>query len=172
MNILNYSSVKYLKRLFEVIISLSRNKEELAYYRIIDPPAMLPEEDVKKIFFQVVGTSLVLKSLPEDIMRDNLLFGFNRVDIAVITHLGTKNESRIFIDINKTTENFQLIQEVIDNGNKRFIVEQDGERHEYEASDLYEKSNIIKKLNGIDGMKIGFSIAEDHQKRTNNIIKN
>lgn len=172
MNPFKTNSAKQFFNYICFVLSMAKKQEEENYYRLVN----IEDKDILdyqggKIPFQITGTSRVLWSFPEDIMRDDLLMGFSRRDVTIITYLGTKREEKIRI-INKgevNIENFKIIKEIERNGKTCFLIEEGNFIREYEASELHNNPEILEKLNGTDGIKVGFVTAEDHFKRTKNL---
>src|SRR3990167_3855506 len=65
----------------------TENRQYISY-RVTDFPC---DQD-PHIYFQLVGKNLGTKALPAELMHSDLLMGFSKADIAIITHLGTKKE--------------------------------------------------------------------------------
>jgi hypothetical protein len=157
------SSESIKKLLISYLIPLI--KKEQAYYRII---AVL---DKNIIHFQINGKSTSLKMPAEKIMRDNLLFGFSRAEIALITHLGTKNEIEHHSQYPKSST-FRITKELfIDNERKFFLESLEGEQLSLSAIDLIGNEEMIKQFDGRDGVKLGYALAEEYYKKLGEIKK-
>lgn len=152
---------KQIILLYRSAFNLANTKEEQPYYRIVK----MPDEDDKHVHFQMINKTLVLKMLPEEIMRDDLLLGFKRTEIAILAHLGTKNE--IVKETTKQKSNFfKVIKQIFSNGKTKFVIEKDnGEVTEHAVNDLLNEPTIVDKLTGQDGVKIGYIAAEEHYTR-------
>lgn len=164
MNLSIKDYIKQLTALYQTAFALSRSKQEQPFYRIVK----LPDELEEKIYFQVVGTANVLKMLPEEIMRNDLLLGFSRVDIALITHLGTKNEVTAFSQqaSKEGSKFFKVLKQIFTRGKTSFVFEKDtGEVMECEAHELYTDESVADRFSGKDAMKIGYSAAESHYQK-------
>lgn len=154
--------VKQLSSLYQSVFASRRYAEELPFYRIIK----LPDETDNRIFFQTVPTTNVLKILPEEIMRGDLLLGFNKADIAVITYLGAKNEISFQQISQKPRKLFRVLTQLFIKGKTLFVIEKDtGEVVKCEADKLYQDETIADCFVGKDAMKIGYSAAENHYAR-------
>ena|SRR3990167_2565464 len=153
--------IKQLVAIYQTNFAVFRLKQEKPIYRIVS----LPTESNKNIHFHVIGTSAVLRKPPEEIMRDDLLLGFNRAEIAIITHLGTKNESVAHRgDIHSS---FKILKQSLKENKTMFVIEKDtGELVECEASDLCKDTSMVNNFSGIDGMKIGYTASEEYHRKT------
>lgn len=146
-------------------IKINKKEEENVYYRLVEPLDYFSGNwDKREIDFQVVGKSVILKMLPEEIMRSKILLGFCRADIAVIAHLGTKNELGLN-DIEKSPRKkiFKILKQFFNLGKTFFVLEHDnGLVHISSASELVTDPDIIKNLDSIDALTIGYTAAEEH----------
>lgn len=152
---------KYIKNisLFFSNLSMSSNKfeEKKPFYRILS----CPDERDNNFHFQIIGKNVALKALPEKIMRDQILLGFSRADVALITYYGTKNEA--VLDIKNTPlKPFKIIKEMFSSGKRIFLIEtNDGDLLEYETSEIFNDPSLVKNFTAEDGIKIGYSAAEE-----------
>lgn len=152
---------KHLMITYRAAHALVKQKQEHALYRI----AKLPEGTDKNVHFQIIGKSVILKMLPEEIMRQDILLGFSRAEIAIITHIGTKSELNHH-HAKPRNNFFKIIKQIFSNEKTLFLVEKEhGEIAEYAANDLLSDSSLAEKFNGIDGIKIGYTAAEEHYNR-------
>lgn len=157
---------KQIVSLYKEIIRLDKVKQENPHYRIVK----MPNEKDKKISFQLINKNLVMQMLPEEIMRSELLIHFNRVEIAVISHLGTKNE--FMMEMVNSKNNFKVIKQSFSCGKTRFVLEKEnGEVIEREATKLVSDSELINKISGEDAVKIGYTAAEEHYININKLRK-
>lgn len=159
--------IKQIAILYRVACDYLQSNQEKPYYRIIK----VPSETDKNIHFQVIGKNLIFNMLPEKIMRDNILMGFSRADVATITHLGTKHEITSTL-IKPQNKIFKIIKEIFSGDKTKFIIEkEDGEVVEHGANDLVNNLSITERLNGTDGIKIGYTAAEEHYAKLNKLKK-
>lgn len=165
MSNLMHNYAKQIISIYRAAFALGQIKEEQPYYRIVK----MPNEADRNIHFQVIGKNIVLSMLPEKIMRDHLLMGFSRADVAVITHLGTKQE--ITSELSGTQNKFfKIIRQIFSSGKTKFVIEKEsGEVVEHVASELLDQPTIVEKLNGTDGLKVGYAAAEEHYEKLKNI---
>ena len=167
---MNNASPSYLKQfisLFQSAVELSKLKSEPPRYRLLK----LPTSEDSFVYFQIVNKRTTSKMLPEEIMRDNLLLHFSRADIAMITHIGTKNEMKtsFFKSENKV---FRILKQLFSKGKTTFVIEkEEGVVEEHAANDIYNNSEITEKLSGTDGVKIGYSVAEEHYNKISQLKK-
>lgn len=170
----SYMHLKHLVNVMGALLSLScsirinKTEEENVYYRLVEPlKYSIGDWNKHEIDFQVVGKSVILKMLPEEIMRSKFLLGFCRADIVVITHLGTKNELCLN-DIEKTPRKkiFRILKQFFSLGKTVFVLEHDnGLVRISSASELVTDPDIIKNLDSIDAATIGYTAAEEHYKK-------
>src|SRR3990167_238168 len=119
-----------------VLISSDASSTILPRFRVID----YPNADNKKITFQVVGKANLILMLPEEIMRDDLLLGFSKADVAMITHIGTSNEFQK--NSSRFTKGFfKIIKQIFKNGKTIFCVEKnDGEIAKLRSHEICENT--------------------------------
>lgn len=153
---------KYIKRIllfFSDTFQMSnRFEEKKPFYRILS----CPDQHNRNFHFQIIGKNIALKALPEKIMRDQILLGFSRADVALITFHGAKNEAVLDIK-NGAQKPFKIIKELFSSGKKRFLIENnDGEVLEYETSEIFNNPSMVENFTTADGVKIGYSAAEEY----------
>ena len=159
---------KYMTLLYKMSFNFAFAIKEEPYYRIVKTP----DEGDKRVFFQMVNKKVIIKMLPEEIMRDDLLLGFSRAEIAILVHLGTKNEVSTE-SIKFQNKIFKIIKQIFSGGKTKFVIEREnGETSEYAAGDLLNEPAVTEKLSGIDGVKVGYTAAEEHYIRLNNLKNN
>lgn len=157
--------IKYIKNisLFFSNLFLASNKfeEKKPFYRVLT----CPDQRDNNFHFQIIGKNVALKALPEKIMRDQILLGFSRADVALITYYGTKNEAVLDMK-NSAFKPFKIIKEILTSEKKRFLIENnDGDVLEYETSELFNDPSMVKNFTAADGVKIGYSAAEEYFER-------
>lgn len=161
--VMNKSVIDYTKQLFAFARYFTQTvyvKEDVSF-RLV----RLPDDRDPHLYFQVVGKNVFAKMLPEEIMRDDLLLRFNKADIALITHLGTKNEIRAK-EFDPGIRLFKIIKQFFKNGAAFFAIEKEnGVVEEFKATDIYSDSCMAAKIDGPDGMQIGYSVAEEHYQK-------
>lgn len=156
---------KYIKKAFSFSSDLfkltNQLEEKRPFYRILS----CPDQRDRNFHFQIIGKNVALKALPEKIMRDQILLGFSRADVALIAYHGTKNE--VVLDKkNGSPKPFKIIKEIFTSGKKRFLIENnDGDVLEYETSELFDDPSMVKNFTAADGVKIGYSAAEEYFER-------
>lgn len=164
---MHQGSLSYLNQIKLILKSLILSRQVIqqsqqVFYRIIK----LPDDTDKRIHFQMIGKNITLKMSPEDIMRDDILLLFSKADIILITHLGTKNEI-VPVSQNKF---FKILRQIFNKGKTYFLVEKStGEVSEYQAQDMYNDKSLANNFCGMDGIKIGYTVAEDHYKKISSL---
>lgn len=153
--------------LYKEIVRSSKNQTEIPHYRIVK----MPDEHDKKISFQIINKNLIARLLPEELMRSDLLTHFSRTEIAIISHLGTKNE--LIKDAEKKKNNlFKVIcQKLVFGKTKFFIEKENGEVIEREAMKIIQDIDLIDKISGKDGVNIGYTAAQEHYNLINKLKK-
>jgi len=130
----------------------------VAIYRVVK----LPDNDDHRIHFQIVGEDVFLKMLPEEIMRDDMLMGFSKADIAVITHLGTKKE-----ESKKKAGNIvsRIVRQIFGKkGKTQFLIE-NHDQDELVAKtplELYHDESTKSAFSVEDALKIGYTAAQEY----------
>ncbi len=151
------SFMKQMYRFLKSIIKSPKNEVNAPYYRLIKQPT----KDDQYLHIHVVNKGIIFKMLPEDIMRDDMLLSFSRTDIVIITHLGTKNEMKS--SSSRSFKLFKILKQLFSQGKTSFMIEkEDGSVEEHVANDIYTNPDISEKLSGTDGIKVGYSVAEEH----------
>ncbi|MCD6048592.1 MAG: hypothetical protein K0S08_2239 [Gammaproteobacteria bacterium] len=152
------------KLFFSRMLELYRKESyerEVNQYRVIE---IIP--DAAEIQFQVIGTGVLLKVSADKLMRSDLLLGFSKKDIAVITHMGTKVENKDE-SYKKRGILSRIIRQIFSDKKSKFIVEdiEKKELIEKTAYDLYTDKTTPDKFSSADTLMIGYSAAEDHYRR-------
>jgi len=153
----DYVSLDYREHHSDVPSSRNFNNESCVF-RVFK----LPKERDPYLHIQIIGKAVVFKMLPEKIMRDDMLLYFNRIDIVMITHLGTKNELEK-CSVKPENKLFKILKQLFRKGKTTFVIEkEEGVVEEHTANEIYNNNEITEKLSGTDGIKIGYSVAEEH----------
>ena len=166
MNSFRQGYLKQFVGFFQSVAELSRVSAEAPYYRLLQ----LPTENDPHIHFQIINKRMKLKMLPEEIMKAPLL-QFSKADLAMITHIGTKNEMKAFF-VKSENKVFRILKQLFSKGKTTFVIEkEEGVVEEHAANDIYNNSEITEKLSGTDGVKIGYSVAEEHYNKISQLKK-
>jgi hypothetical protein len=138
-------------------ILIEYSQQTKIYYRIVK----LPESNDPYLYFQVVGTSVLLKALPENLMREGFFLNFETADVAIITHLGTKNElSKI-----KANSKRSIFKKVFRSKKTLFLVKKkdsDEDLEEKLASEIFEDKYFMRDITNQEALDIGYALAEEH----------
>lgn len=127
-------------------------------YRIVNIP--VNETEVE---FQVIGKGIILPVPITQLMHSDLLMGFSKTDIALITHFGTKLETIAQFSQQPKSKILKLLFE---QDKTTFVVEKEnGEVAEYQAHELYQDDALANSFSGKAGMSIGYAAAKAHHKR-------
>ncbi len=141
---------------------LGRNNELQVSYRIIN----LPTEKDTHVHFQIIGKGIVLKMTPAKIMRDEMLMGFSKADIALITHYGTKAEYQA--ESNKKRGILsRIVQQLFGDKQSAFLIH-DAEQEkviEKTAQELYFDPSTKERFSSADALVIGYSAAEERYRQ-------
>src|ERR1700677_4850504 len=114
MFVMNETVQNYAKQmlaLYRTVFSAAHIKEAQPYYRVVK----MPSENDNRVHFQIVGKNVVLNMSPEKIMRNDILLGFSKAEIVLITHLGTKNEVSLDYSLPKN-KLFKIIKQLFSMG--------------------------------------------------------
>ncbi len=151
------------RRLTEILIDLFKlyreNSPDLKYRIIKNPDAADP-----LVHFQVSGKSIVLKELPEKIMHSNLLMGFSKADIAILTYLGTKTE----IENQQFSARPKLLARISQQlfgkgGNTKFLLKMPEQDQLVEAvpEEVMMNDEALDMLSSKDAAMLGYAAAEN-----------
>jgi hypothetical protein len=158
MNNIQQGYIKQFVGFFQSVAELSRVSADVPTYRLLQ----LPNEKDPNVHFHIVNKRMTLKMLPEEIMKDSMLLQFSKADIALITHSGTKNELKASLSIHNNKA-VKILKQFFQKGKTFFVIEkEEGVVEEYAANEIYSDINITEKLSGTDGIKVGYSVAEEH----------
>lgn len=151
------------KKLTEVLIDLFKlyreNSSNLKYRIIKNPDAADP-----LVHFQVSGKSIVLKELPEKIMHSNLLMGFSKADVAILTYLGAKAE----LDKQRFSAKPKLLARIAQQllgkgGNTKFLLKIPEQDQLVEAvpEEVMMNDVALDMLSSKDAAMLGYAAAEN-----------
>lgn len=131
-------------------------------YRIVESPESSPST----IHFQMVGKRSIISMRPEQIMRDNMLMGFSKGDIAIITHLGTKAEYKAEA-LKKPNAIMRIIHQLFTGKHSTLLVQNTESKTiaEKSPSDLYFDPSTHERYSAADALLIGYSAAEERYKK-------
>ena len=136
---------------------------ESAIYRIVQ----LPCQKDPRIHFQLTGKSVHLAMTPDEIMRDDMLLGFSKADIALITHIGTRLE--LDKQPTKTGPVARIVRQLFDRKPKLVIARDDqNELQTHDPESLYNNPKTAEEFAAADTMQIGYAAAEAQLQRRYN----
>lgn len=129
-------------------------------YRVVK----LPCPNDPKLQIQIIGKNITLNLKPEEVMRDDMLLGFSKADIAIITHLGTRQEVG-HVSAAKPSAVKRIVQQLF--GKKtEFVVEDQQTQHQIVSPEaLFNDPNTAQSFNTADGMAIGYAAADAQWQR-------
>jgi hypothetical protein len=161
MQDINFNYIRKFFKIFQMAAQFSQSAQEEIRYRLVQ----LPKDNDPYIYIQIINSRAISKLLPQEIMRDNMLMHFSRADIALITHLGTKNEVQQFVAKEKPAF-YKILQRLFVKEKTAFVLEkEDHEIATHSAEELYQNEALAEKLTGKDGMEVGYSVAEAHYQK-------
>ncbi len=158
----NFNYIQKILRTLQTIMQSSASKTEEVRYRLVK----LPSEADPYIHIQIINTRAISKLLPEKIMHDNMLLHFSKSDIALIAHLGTKNEVQK-IAVKEKFSFYKIVKRLFnkDNTTSYLLEKEDNQMAEHSAEEIYRDEVLAEKLTGKDGMIVGYSVAEAHYQK-------
>lgn len=126
-------------------------------YRIVEEST----ESNPCIYFQIIGKNVILKMLPEELMRSKYLMGFSKADISIITYLGARKE---FENLQKPKLMTRIIRQLFHTSGKiKFLLKLPDQEELVEAlpEEIMTNNSALNTLPGEDAAKIGFAAAEN-----------
>jgi hypothetical protein len=125
----------------------------------------LPSLHDANIYFQIRGKNILLKMLPEKLMHAEFLMGFSKADIAIIIHLGTKNEMEQQQSANSKPKLFMRIaQQLFGAGGKtKFLLKMHSKDELVETipEEIMCNKKALNMLKGSEAALIGYAAAEN-----------
>lgn len=137
----------------------TENRQYISY-RVTDFPC---DQD-PHIYFQLVGKNLGTKALPAELMHSDLLMGFSKADIAIITHLGTKKELEKEHAATKPKLLARIAHQLFGKGGKtKFMLKFPEQEQLVEAvpEEVMTNKEALEMLESHDAAMIGYAAAEN-----------
>ena len=129
-------------------------------YRVVK----LPCPNDPKLQIQIIGKNLTIALKPEEVMRDDMLLGFNKADIAIITHLGTRQEAGV-LPTSKPRTVSRIVQQLFGKKTKFVVEDEQAQQHITSPEALFNDPSTPKSFDTQDGMAIGYAAAEEQLQR-------
>ncbi len=151
------------KNIFQFLFSVYQTEaaaRTYKQYRITKKP----DEADPHVYFQIAGKNLTLHALPEEIMHSDILLGFSKADIAIITHLGTKTELEKKYAEKKQTLLARIVQQIFGkSGKTKFMVKLPEQDKLVEAvpEEVMTNKEALGMFESHEAAMIGYAAAEN-----------